>query len=311
VTHLANAVGLALAVVLSILLGAAAPKVDAMLPDAPAKGPTTSARVLVDAGGQRVRARPFRRVLSASTASDLLLLELISPDRIVGFTQYGALNSYAAYKLAGKPTVSSIEDLERVLSLKPDLVLVSTPGSLSRVARLREAGIEVFDLGPQRGVSTFVENARDISLLLDAGARGEELASDVVSRLERLRDSVPAANRKSAAYVALYGGKLLSAGAGTSYHDLLSYAGLDDSVARERNGYPELNVEELLRLDPEVVVGPPSTRAGLCRLQGLARLRVCRSRHAIVSIDDALLGETGLGMALAAERIHAGAYGAR
>ena len=263
-----------------------------------------------DASGRAVPIARYARIASASTASDALLLELVEPTRIVAFTEYGAEHSWQAYRYAGKPTIAAVDDLERVLSLKPDLVVLSSPGAISKVARLEEAGLVVFDLGPQSGVDAFVDGARRLGAVLGVAERAEGFATSFRQRLEHLRAAVPPDRRLHAMYVAVYGGKLVSAGRGTSYHDVLTYAGLVDVGSRLFAGHPELRAEQLLDQDPELIVSSTGMRDALCGSGALHRLRACRS-HGIVEVDGALLGDSGVGMLPAAERIHAGAYGGR
>jgi iron complex transport system substrate-binding protein len=194
-----------------------------------------------------------------------------------------------------------------LLALKPDLVVVSSPGSFSKLERLRDAGLEVFDLGSQSGLDSLVPAALRLGAVLGVQARAEQLMKAFRGRLERLAKGVEPP-RRSAAYVASYAGKLLSAGRGTSYHDVLQHAGLVDVVSGVFSGYPELSAEQLLDLDPDLIVSPTGAGEVLCRRPGLARLRACSRAGAVIEIDGALLGDTGLGMLEAAERVHAAAY---
>src|SRR5262245_8019203 len=116
---------------------------------------------LRDATGHVVELRPYGRILSASTVADRLLQALAEPDRIVGVTAFGRASPWA-YQQADKPTLVGIDDVEAVLSLAPDLVLLNSFGQASKVARLRERGVEVFDLGEMRGADMLV---RDIHVV--------------------------------------------------------------------------------------------------------------------------------------------------
>lgn len=261
-----------------------------------------------DASGRAVPVARYRRIASASTPSDALLLELVAPTRIVAFTEYGATHSWQAYRYAGKPTIRAVDDLEAVLSLKPDLVVVSSPGAVSKVSRLREAGLVVFDLGVQSGTDAFLDGARRLGAVLGVAERAVRFAESFRAQLERLRDTIPAERRRRAMYVALYAGKLISAGRGTSYHDVLTYAGLIDVGGRLFAGHPEVRAEELISANPELIVSSSGMGQVLCGSTALQRLRACRS-HGVVELDPALLGDSGIGMLRAAERIHAAAYG--
>jgi hypothetical protein len=77
---------------------------------------TTSRRVrlpdgsfaLLDATGQAVPLRPYRRIVSTSVVTDRLLVALCEPDRILAFSSAGGRESPWAYQYAGKPAVEGL-----------------------------------------------------------------------------------------------------------------------------------------------------------------------------------------------------------
>lgn len=264
-------------------------------------------RGLRDATGYLVAIEPYRRVLAASTVADRLLHELVEPDRVVGVTAYGRAQSPWAYQLADKPVLAGVEDVEAVLSLAPDLVILNSYGQLGKVTRLRERGIEVFDLGDMRGAEMVVRDIHIVATLLGHPERGQRLAAAWQRRFAAVDDAL-AAPRKRAIYVATYGGKLFGGTRGTSYGDVLVAAGLIDVAAVAYDGWPQYDAEQLLHLDPALVVTKPGMGAELCRVPGLDRLRSCREPGGFVEVEGALLDDPGLPMLDAAEQIFAAAY---
>jgi ABC-type Fe3+-hydroxamate transport system substrate-binding protein len=116
-------------------------------------------RGLLDAAGMAVPIRDYQRIVSASTVSDWLLVELCEPTRIVAYTEHGAKQAPWRHQLAGKPSIASISNLEEILALRPALLLMNSLGDPRRVARLRENGVQVFDLGEMRGVASLASPA--------------------------------------------------------------------------------------------------------------------------------------------------------
>jgi hypothetical protein len=122
-------------------------------------------------------------------------------------------------------------------------------------------------------------------------------------------DIAPSA-RKRAVYVSAYGGQLFGGTVPSSYHDVLTAAGLLDIAAARFRDYPHYDPEQLLDLDPELIVTQPASVALICRVSGLGRLRACQDDGAgIIGLDDAVLGDPGLGMLEAAEALRDHAYG--
>ncbi len=265
-------------------------------------------RGIRDATGYVVDLKPYRRILAASTIADGLLHELAEPDRVVGVTAYGRAQSPWAYQQADKPVLSGVDDVEAVLLLAPDLVVLNSFGQIAKVARLRERGIEVFDLGEMRGVGMVVRDIHVVAILLGHPERGQRLASTWQRRFAAIDDGLGSRPRRRAIYLATYGGKLFGGTRSSSYGDVLDAAGVVDVAATTFEGWPQYDPEQILSLDPELIVTKPGMGVELCRVAGLARLRSCRSPDGFVEVDAALLDDPGLPMLDAAEQIFAAAY---
>lgn len=261
---------------------------------------------LSDATGVLVPRGPYRRIISGSLLADPILLELCAPDAILAFSAR-APQAQDAQRYLGKPSVDAhrIEDL---LSLRPDLVLINSLGEQAFTQKLRDAGLVVFDLGPMRGVQTFLGSVLAIGWLTGRLEAARELALHFQLRLESIARHLPPAARRGALYVGVHGSRLYGGTRGTSYHDVLSYAGLVDVAARDFQGWPSYDPEQLLLLDPEVIVTQTGRRGALCERSELGRLRACTANGQVIELDSRLLDDAGLGMLEASELVHLAAY---
>lgn len=265
---------------------------------------------LLDAGGHPVPLRAYKHIASGTSMVDDLLLALAEPERIAALTAYGRAHSADAHLYGTRPAVAGPGDLERLKQQGIDLLLLNHLGAPAELARVREVGIQVFNLGEMRGLVTLRGNIRAIALLLGDPARGERLLSKLERRLHAVSADIPAAKRKSAVYVSAYGGQLFGGGLRSSYHDVLTAAGLIDVAAGKFTDFPHYEPEHLLLLDPEIIVTQPASVALLCRISGLAHLRACADGgRGVVGVDDELLSDPGLGMLDAAEAVREQVYG--
>lgn len=262
---------------------------------------------LTDATGAPVRLVPRRRIASGSLLADPLLLELASPLDIVAFSAR-APRARDAHRYAGKPSLDPLRRVEHVLELRPDLVLVSSLGEHAWIDQLRGAGVEVFDLGPMWGVSTFLRNVSAIGWLVGRPAAARELARRFEARLRSIAQGLPEQDRRGALYLGLHGSALYGGTRGSSFHDVLTAAGLVDVAAAHLQGWPTYDPETLLTLDPEVIVTQSGMRAPLCGRSELGRLRACGPSGEVIEVEAQLLNDAGLGMLDAAEVIHWAAY---
>jgi iron complex transport system substrate-binding protein len=267
----------------------------------------TGAPPVRDHSGVSVPARSYRRIVSGSALADALLLELCEPDRIVAFTAHGRENSDRGYRFAGKPGVR-LDDVEAILALRPDLVFVNAIGDPRRIARLRDAGLNVFDLGEMRGLETLIVNMREIGALTGNPDRGERLARTVRERMDGIAADIRARERRRGIYLSIYGGRLFGGASGTSFDDILRGAGLVDAAAARRD-WPEYTTEDVLALDPDVVVTNRGMGQAICDHGGMRRLRACAPGGMIVEVDPDILGDPGLGMVDAAQAVRDRVYG--
>jgi iron complex transport system substrate-binding protein len=267
-------------------------------------------QAIVDAGGQVVPLSDYRRIAAGSIVADELLLALAEPARIVALTHYGRQNSRSAHLFGDRVEIDGPADVELMRKHRVGLLILNHFGAPAELARVRDAGIEVFNLGEMRGIATLVSNIESVAILLGDRERGIRLAISLQRRLRGVAADVPSDRRKRALYVSAYGGQLFGGAARTSYHDVLVAAGLVDVAATSFSDWPHYDPEQLLGLDPEVIVTTDASVAQLCRTSGLDHLRACSSeRGRIVGLPEGLIGNPGLGMLDAAEEIRDRVYG--
>lgn len=260
-----------------------------------------------DAQGSAVPLGHYTRILSLGLESDALLAELCERDRLAGVSIYhrGAV----ALRLAGLPRFAGLDDLEAVIALAPDLVLVSSAADqVDRIARLRQAGLIVCNLGPQCGVASLVPNARLIGALIGADERAQRFIATFTHRLGQVAATLPTDRpRRRALYLGVYGRELYGGTLGSSYHDVLTAAGLVDVAAEHHHGWPKFSLEDVIALDPEVIVLTPGSAAALRAMPGIEAIRALRDDHLLI-LDDALLEDSGPALLDAAEALFSAAY---
>lgn len=150
-------------------------------------------------------------------------------------------------------------DLERIVSLRPDLCLAVQDGTpVIVLERLEQMGIPVFVLNPQS-----LESLREALLLLgDVLNREKEarlLAADMDARLARVDESVARHLRRNkhrpTVLVRVQAAPFMAAARGTYPAELVERSGgrvpLQGGVL-----YPCLSAEELLALHPDIIIAP-------------------------------------------------------
>ncbi len=268
-----------------------------------ADAPSLDATEVVDARGVAVPIRPYQRIVSLSTISDHVLLRLVEPERLISITEYTARHP-VAWQFGGRPKVASSGALETVLSLQPDLVVVTLYADEAYLARLRENGVEVFDLGDMRGVETTRASIRALGALLDARDRAAALERSYDRELAALDAQIPDDELLPGIYLSVYGDTFFGASADTSYADTLRLGGIRDIAAEQGFvDWPQYTAEQLLELDPPLIVTLEGMAPVIRNHALLSSLSACGPNGRIIEINGAYNSDAGLGIVEAAHQL--------
>jgi iron complex transport system substrate-binding protein len=300
-TTLGNACALAAAVALTVHLGRSHPCDEGRA--------ATRVQSLSDATAQPVPLRHYSRIVSTNLVTDRLLLELAEPDRILAFSRAASERPQDGYRYRGKPIVDGFGPVEALIALRPDLVLTNSFGTPGRTAKLRSAGIEVFDLGELRGVSSLLRASKTLGALLGQPERGQEFARTFVQRMNNVAAGLAGRPRKTALFLSIIGSQVQGGTAGTALHDVLTAGGLDDIAAVRYRDWPAYSAEQLLDLAPDLIVTKQGMSATVCAFPGADHLLACHEPDRIIELPAELLDEPGPAMLEAAEAIYRRVYG--
>ena len=305
--RLSLANGAALAVALGLSMWGATVRLDpgeatARIVVAPAS--PEGASELTDARGQVVPVADYQRIVSLNSVADPILLELVSPNRLVAVTAYSLDTHPEGYRFGDRPGVAQSSDIEQILALQPDLVIGSRFSGEPFMARLREAGVPVFDPGDLRGVETTLHTISVLGSLLGQSDRAERIAADYRLRLQALEAAVPATDRVPGIWLTVYGDTLYGGTQGSSYGDMLHYGGITDlAAAKGLTDWPQFSLEQLLDLDPPLVVTSEGMGTTICHHSTLQQLSCCQPGGRVVEVPGQYHTDAGLGIVHAARAL--------
>ncbi|WP_029733724.1 ABC transporter substrate-binding protein [Deferrisoma camini] len=208
------------------------------------------AACIVDDTGTRVCTDGSPRIVSLYGAYTEVLWEIGAGDRIVGRTRHDD----TVPQLRGVPSVGTglRPNVEYVLALRPGLVVARAGRAAARaVATLRERGLTVAAFDP-RSIDDALGVMERLGVLTGRVAQARELAGRLRAEVDRVRTAVADAPRVRLVYE-IRGQPLTVAGTDGLIHDIIVAAGGENAV-RVPKKLLTLDVEALLRLDPEVYV---------------------------------------------------------
>lgn len=264
---------------------------------------------IVDARGQRVPVSAYQRIVSLNTVADHLLLQLVEPERLVGVTYYSVHTHPDGWRFGERAAINTSKSVEKVIALRPDLVVASKFADESYMSRLREHGIFVADLGEMRGVEDTLFNIQTLATLLELPQRGAQLADQYRRELFALEARVKARSRPEGIYLTILGDALFGGTKNTSYADLLYFGGVRDAAAiAGYTGWPQYSPEQVLTLDPELIVTSLGRRKLICGHALLRTLSACRQGQ-VFELRSKIHSDAGLGIVKAAQDLQTLVYG--
>jgi len=214
--------------------------------------PEAHSRVLVDQVGRMVEfAEPLTRVVSLAPNLTEISYEVGGGEALVGATRFANFPGAAA----SLPKVGSYValDIEKIVSLKPQLCLAIRDGNpKAAVDRLEALGIPVYVFDPQ-SLEAIVDTVERLGALYRQEARAAALADGYRQRLARVAAQVAGVTQHPEVFFQIDAQPVISAGSDTFLHQLLTRSG-SINLAADRTGYPRYTWEELLVLEPEVVL---------------------------------------------------------
>lgn len=256
-----------------------------------AAAPPSAYRQVTDEIGRTIRIpQSIHRIVSLAPNLTETIYALGLQDRLVGDTDYCDFPADAQQK----PKVGGAinPSIEVIAALHPDLVLVTK--SLNRLATvnaLAEIGIPSYATDPHT-VDAIISSIAHLADLLGATETGPTLAATLEHQLSTLQDRLSGLPHRRVLFI-VWTEPLISIGKDTFIADALRYAGAE-SVIDSSQSWPQVNLEEVVRLQPEFLIfveshsgAAPHSVEALAELPGWRLLNAVRNRR-YATISDAI-----------------------
>ena len=245
-------------------------------------------REVTDEIGRTIRVpREIRRVVSLAPSVTETVYALGLQDRLVGDTDFCDYppDAQKKQKVGGAINPS----IEVIAALHPDLVLaIKSLNRLETVEALQALHIPSYTTNPKT-VEEVLASTEHIAEVLGEPEAGVEIAERLRARLAKLRAQLEKAPPRRVFFV-VWDEPLMSIGKKTFIADALRYAGAV-SVVDSSQDWPQVNLEEVVRQQPEFLVfaASHSTNSSvdvnaLAKRPGWRGLEAVREKHfAIIS----------------------------
>ena len=244
---------------------------------------------VVDEAGRTVHVpQPVQRIVSLAPSLTETIYALGLQDRLVGDTDYCDFPADAQKK----PKVGGAinPSLEVIVALRPDLVVITK--SLNRydtVRALDGLGIPSYATDPHT-VDEIISSTERLAGVLGVPEAGTSLGADLERHLADLHQRLKGLPPQRVLFI-VWAEPLISVGKDTFIADALRRAGAI-SVVDLAQDWPQVNLEEVVRLQPDYLVfasshseGGPNDFEVLATRPGWRSLGAVRNRHFAVISD--------------------------
>jgi len=192
-------------------------------------------------------------IVSLAPSNTEILFALELGDRVMavsGYCNY-PLEAQNKIKIGGFSTVN----IEKVVSLRPDLVIATGGVQEAVVEELERLGLTVIAL-EAKSIENVLENIRLVGKAAGEPEAARELTTKLEQRTKAVTDKakdLPDSQRPRVFYEIQYE-PLMTAGPGTFIDDLIHLAGGVNIASDAAAKYPVYNLETLIERNPEVII---------------------------------------------------------
>jgi len=176
------------------------------------------------------------------------LILLGEEKNIVGLT----LQDEEKYK-KGKEIVGSMLELnvEKIISLKPDIVIASEEGNREEnVRKLEKLGIKTFILPQLYSIEDIFKNFIKIAELINKKQKGEEIVKREKEKLKNLKFK----EKKEKVFFVLGWKPLITTGNKTFINDIIEISGGKNLFSEIDKKWIQVNIEEVIKRNPDAII---------------------------------------------------------
>lgn len=229
-----------------------------------------------DRGRTVTLAAPAQRIVALAPSITELAYAAGAGDRLVGVARYSDYPAAAQ----GIPQIGDASriDLERVLSLKPDLIIGWRSGNqVADVERLEQLGFKVFIVEPAT-LAVIPQLLRAVGSLVGTGAIAQRAADEFERSVTALRERY-GARPKVRVFYEIWHSPLMTINGRHMINDVIRLCGGSNIFADLATLTPVVSLEGVIALQPEVVLGgssattPEEFVAQWRRYEGFVKLR--------------------------------------
>lgn len=192
----------------------------------------------------------FKRIVSLSPPVTEQIFIIGAQDRLVGCTNY-CLKPAAAEKKEKVGTVLEI-NLEKLVSLAPDIVIGSSLTKQSTVGKLKELGFKVVIFNSPKDFKTFFNQFIELGELIGEKEKAMAIAAESEGKIARISSIVSAADHKPKVLFQIGARPMYAAGNDSFVNDFITRSGGVNVLGDRKSGV--YSKEMVVSVNPDIIM---------------------------------------------------------
>lgn len=192
-----------------------------------------------------------KRIVSLSPHTTELIYVLGAGDKLLATSDFSDYPQQAALL----PSVADHNgiDLERILSLRPDLIVAWKGGNKPQdLARLESMGLTLFYSNPKH-IEDIADEVLALGVLLGEINTAQTISENFNRKLQQIRKKFKTTKPKRVFYY-MWPKPLMSIGKGAWANQMLAICGADNIFADSITDYPQVTIEKVITQKPSLIV---------------------------------------------------------
>jgi iron complex transport system substrate-binding protein len=236
-----------------------------------------------------------QRIISLAPSNTEMVYALGLEDRLIGVTTY--CNYPEAVKDKPKVSEYSNVDIEKIVSLQPDLVLADSIHKATVIPALEKLNIPVLAVIPEN-LEKILSDLELIGKATGESKAADKLVASLQTRIDLVKGKIenlkPEDNPR--VFFLTWHDPLWTAGSGTLINDLMTRAG-GINIAFDLNGHSQIDLETVIQRNPQIIfvmtsMGDQSTSLDFIKSEPRFQATDALKNNQVYSIDTDIFGRT-------------------
>ncbi|OGO31686.1 MAG: hypothetical protein A2Z16_10110 [Chloroflexi bacterium RBG_16_54_18] len=262
--------------------------------------PTFAPIAIVDGLGHEIKLeKTAQRILSLAPSNTEILFAIGAGEQVVGRDSF---SDYPLEALALSDVGGGFGELntEAIVALQPDLVLAAEITPPEQILALENLGMTVFALKNPVEFEELFNNLKTVGVLSGRESEAQILSDALMSRLQAIESVISGVGDRPLVFYELDitdPNAPWTSGPGTFIDRMIRTAGGENLGAGLKGSWIQISLEELIRLDPAVIILGDYTLGGVkpemvAQRAGWEGLKAVKERRVYI-FDDNLVSRPG------------------